>query len=205
MGEYAAGRVPRPLVAPVLGAAQPPLRSGRLLLRRFEPGDAGEVRRLAGNRKVSATTLNIPHPYGAGVAERWIGSHVKRWRLRVSASWAVTLADPQTLAGAITLNWIDRSTAELGYWIGEPYWGRGYCSEAAIAVIEFAFAELGIELILAEHLRANPASGRVMQKAGMRHAGSARRRGRDGARVDMETYQIRAAPGCREPVSRLDR
>lgn len=184
----------RPLVVPVLGGAQPPIRTARLLLRRFELEDTDEVRRLADNYHVSQTTLAIPYPYEAGDAERWIGTHAGNWKRRISASWAVTFADTQTLAGAITLTWIHRSAAELGYWIGEPFWGRGYCSEAARAVIEFAFAGLGIERIVAEHLRTNPASGRVMQKAGMHYVGRTRRRDRHRDRVDMEIYEFRAAP-----------
>jgi RimJ/RimL family protein N-acetyltransferase len=193
MAGQATGNAQHPFLGPAHRAAQPPIRSGRLLLRRFAAGDADEVSRLAGNRNVSATTLNIPYPYEAGVAEQWIGGHARNWATRSSANWAIVVDDSQTLAGAISLTWIERSTAELGYWIGEPFWGRGYCSEAARAVIEFAFAELEIERIVAEHLRTNPASGRVMQKAGMRHAGSARRRDRNRNRVEMEIYEIRAA------------
>jgi RimJ/RimL family protein N-acetyltransferase len=192
MTGQATGNAQRPFLGLVHRTAQPPIRTGRLLLRRFEAGDADEVRRLAGNRKVSATTLNIPHPYEAGVAELWIGGHARNWATRSSANWAIVVDDSQTLVGAISLTWINRSAAELGYWIGEPFWGRGYCSEAVRAVIEFAFAELDIERIVAEHLRTNPASGRVMQKAGMRHAGSARRRDRYRTRVEMEIYEIRA-------------
>lgn len=173
---------------------QPPITTGRLLLRRFELEDAGDVRRLAENRNLSKTTLNIPWPYGPGVAEKWIGTHARNWTFRTSASWAIIVAESQTLVGAITLTWMNRSTAELGYWIGEPYWGRGYCSEAAGALIQFAFAELGIKRLVAEHLRSNPASGRVMQKTGMRQVGSARRRDRYRDKVDMDIFEIRKTP-----------
>jgi RimJ/RimL family protein N-acetyltransferase len=188
------GHAREALIGPAHRAAQPPVRTGRLLLRRFEAEDADAVRRLADNRNVSETTLNMPWPYGPGVAERWIGRHAGNWASRSSASWAITFADTRTLTGAITLTWIHRSAAELGYWIGEPFWGRGYCSEAAGALIGFAFAELGIERIVAEHLRRNPASGRVMQKAGMQHVGSVRRRDRHRRMADMEIYEIRDTP-----------
>jgi RimJ/RimL family protein N-acetyltransferase len=55
-----------------------------------------------------------------------------------------------------------------------PYWGRGYATEAALAVIAFGFEELGLNRIYAQHMASNPASGRVMQKAGMRHEGTLR-------------------------------
>ena len=177
---------------------QPEIQTDRLLLRRFEPEDADEVRRLANNRNVSKTTLNIPYPYEPGVAEKWIGTHARNWAFRTSASWAVTIAAADTLVGSISLTWMNRSMVELGYWIGEPHWGKGYCSEAAAALIEYAFDRLRIERILAEHLRSNPASGRVMTKAGMRRVGTAKRRGRYSKRVDLEVYEIRR-PGAAVP------
>ena len=59
----------------------------------------------------------------------------------------------------------------MGYWIGLPYWNNGYCTEAARAVVDFAFTDLGLHRIFAHHLVRNPASGRVMQKIGMRFEG----------------------------------
>ena len=88
--------------------------------------------------------------------------------------------------------WINRTRAELGYWVGEPYWGNGYCSEAACALIDFGFEQLELKQIIAEHLRNNPASGRVMRKAGMQHIGSARKPDRERRKTDMEIYEIRA-------------
>lgn len=167
------------------------IATGRLVLRPFEPADAAAVRRLADNRAVSRTTLNLPHPYPPGTAEKWIAGQRRSWELRSSASYAITLAENGMLLGTITLSWINRTLAELGYWIGEPHWNRGYCSEATRALIEFAFANFEFSKIIAEHLQANPASGRVMQKAGMRHAGSRRKKDRDGNPARMEIYEIR--------------
>jgi RimJ/RimL family protein N-acetyltransferase len=61
--------------------------------------------------------------------------------------------------------------AELGYWVAVPYWNRGYCTEAARAVVTFGFDVLGLHRIQARHLTRNPPSGRVMQKIGMRQEG----------------------------------
>ena len=61
--------------------------------------------------------------------------------------------------------------AELGYWVGKPFWGQGYCTEAAQAVIAYGFQTLGLNRIQAHHFGRNPASGRVMQKLGMRYEG----------------------------------
>src|SRR4029077_20513221 len=67
-----------------------------------------------------------------------------------------------------------QENAELGYWIGKPYWGCGYCTEAGHAVLRYAFNELRLHRVHARHLSHNPASGRVMQKLGMRHEGRLR-------------------------------
>lgn len=171
---------------------QPEIETPRLLLRRFTLDDTEDVSRLANNYNVSRTTLTLPYPYEAGVAAQWIGSHARLWELRTCGTWAISLSATQTLVGAITLTWINRTRGELGYWIGESYWGNGYCSEAARALIDFGFEHLGMIRIVAEHLRSNPASGRVMAKAGMCHVGSRRKRDRHRRMADMEIYEIRS-------------
>jgi RimJ/RimL family protein N-acetyltransferase len=174
------------------GIEQPVIETSRLRLRPFVLGDAEVVRCLVNNYNVSKTTLNIPYPYEAGVAEKWIGGHARLWELRAQGSWAITRVASDTLLGAITLTWINRTSGELGYWIGESYWGNGYCSEAARALIAFGFERLEMMRIVAEHLRSNPASGRVMVKAGMRHAGSRRKRDRHRQMTDLDIYEIRS-------------
>lgn len=163
----------------------------RLRLRAFEAADAAAVQVLADSDALSRTTLNIPHPYPPGAAARWIGTHSRNRALRSSAAYAITLAETGTLLGSVTLTWINRTLAELGYWIGEPHWNNGYCSEAVRALIDFAFERLEISKIVAEHLAVNPASGRVMQKAGMIRVGSRRKKDRDGNPAEMEIYEIR--------------
>jgi len=172
---------------------QPEINTDRLLLRRFSLADAAEVRRLANNYAVAGATLEMPYPYEPGTAENWIGSHRRKWQFRDSAAYAVTLAETDVLLGAVSLTWINRSMAELGYWIGEPYWGNGYCSEAVRALIGFAFEQLDIDRIIAEHWRRNPASGRVMEKAGMRRFGSRFKKDRQRRRAELQIYEIRRA------------
>ena len=85
---------------------------------------------------------------------------------------------------------IDGAQGELGYWIGESYWGMGYCTEAAKALIQFSFHTLGLKKIVAEHLTSNPASGKVMKKAGMRHVLTTQKVDRHGVNASMEMYEI---------------
>ena len=149
----------------------PTLRTERLVLRPFVPEDAPTVQRLAGNRDVAATTLNIPHPYPDGEAESWIGTHADAWSEKRFLILAVT-TEAEGLVGAVTLELEEENRrGELGYWIGQPYWGRGYATEASRELIRYAFAQLGLNKIGAHYLGSNPASGRVMEKLGMRREG----------------------------------
>jgi RimJ/RimL family protein N-acetyltransferase len=149
-------------------AALPTIATGRLVLRPFTDADAGSVQRLAGDRLVAATTSLIPHPYEDGMAEAWIATHEASWEAGLGPTLAVTLAAAGGLVGAIGLaTGREDGVGELGYWIGVPWWGRGYATEAARALAGFGFAELGLRIVRARHFAANPASGRVLEKIGM--------------------------------------
>ena len=169
----------------------PVLTTERLKLRSFNHDDAEAVQTLAGNYNVSKSTLNIPHPYENGMAEEWITSHDKAWETKTGLVYAITLSNTNQLVGAISLHDIDGSQGELGYWIGEPYWGKGYCTEAARAFVEFSFENLRLNSIHAEHLTSNPASGRVMQNIGMRHVRREHKKDRYDKDSSMEIYEIR--------------
>ena len=150
---------------------QPILVTDRLLLRSFDLADAPEVQRLAGDYAVAATTL-LPYPYPAGLAGIWIASLREGIDRGDVAAFAVTLAPAGRLIGGVRLQ-IDGENArgELGFWVGRPFWGRGYATEAARAVIEYGFSVLNLHRIYAMHFSRNPASGRVMEKCGMVHEG----------------------------------
>ena len=146
----------------------PTVQTARLVLRPFSMGDAPAVQALVGERDVASTTLNIPHPYEDGMAERWIGTHQERFDRGESLIFAIVRRIDDDLIGAISLAVSARhARAELGYWIGKPFWNQGHCTEAARAVVRYGFEVLGLERVLARHLPRNPASGRVMQKLGI--------------------------------------
>lgn len=146
----------------------PTLETSRLYLRPFEIWDALEVQRLAGDFRIADTTLRIPHPYEDGMAEAWIAQQSDTSLQSAEIVFAIVRKQDAALLGAIGLAGIGGGKAELGYWIGVPYWNQGYCSEAGIAILDFAFSELGLKRIIANHFRRNPASGRVLQKLGMK-------------------------------------
>ncbi|HEY1011930.1 MAG TPA: GNAT family protein [Herpetosiphonaceae bacterium] len=171
---------------------QPALATERLVLRPFALSDAPAVKALAGAPEVARTTLNVPHPYPDGAAEDWIGRHAGFFASRQAVVYAVTLRADGALCGSISLGIArQHERAEMGYWFGMAFWGRGYATEAARALCDFGFRSLGLNRIYAQHFAANPASGRVMQKVGMAYEGTLRQHHRkDGEYVDSLCYAI---------------
>lgn len=171
---------------------RPTLETGRLILRPFALTDAPAVKRLAGDREMASTTLNIPHPYEDGMAEKWISAHQQQFEKGELVNFAVTLRPDGSLIGAMGLRITPAHFhAELGYWIGKPYWNHGYATEAAKVVVRYGFEVAGLNRIHAHHFTRNPASGRVMQKIGMKHEGRMRQFVKKwDAFEDLEMYAI---------------
>jgi ribosomal-protein-alanine N-acetyltransferase len=167
---------------------RPILRTRRLVLRPFTLADAPRVQQLAAAREVALNTLSIPHPYPDGAAEDWISSHEAKFE-QGHINFAI---DDGLLVGAIGLvTKREDDVAEIGYWIGLPYWGRGYASEAAEAVVRYGFEDQNLNKIYAAHFTRNPASGRVLQRLGMRHEGTLRQQNKKWDEyVDSELYAI---------------
>ena len=182
-------------------AATRRISTERLTLRPFTLVDAARVPRLAGDEEIARYTLNIPHPYEDGMAEAWIESHPDRFQAGESATFAITLRDERLLIGAIGLKFAPRHRrAEMGYWVARDRWGRGYATEAAWAVLRYAFAERGLHKVVATHLAPNIASGRVMQKIGMRQEGVQREHVlKNGRFVDLVLYGILREDWERQP------
>ena len=144
----------------------PKLETPRLVLRQFTQADAGSVQKLAGDPAVAATTATVPHPYLDGMAETWIATHSSLFSQQKSLVLALEKKSTQELVGCISLA-ISGNEAEMGYWVGQDYWNSGFCTEAAGALLKFAFESLNLQKIFAHYLARNPGSGRVMEKIGM--------------------------------------
>jgi RimJ/RimL family protein N-acetyltransferase len=170
----------------------PTLETERLVLRAFGLNDAAEVQRLAGDMAIADTTLNIPHPYEDGMAEEWISKHQDTFVKEQGVTLAVTRKSDGSLVGAISLMRSAKShQAELGFWIGKPYWNHGFCTEEGQAILQYAFTERALLRIHACHITRNPASGRVMAKLGMLHEGVRRKHVRKWDKCeDLELYGI---------------
>ncbi len=139
----------------------------RLAGRLFRDADAADIAAIAGDVDVARMTGSIPHPYGVESAEGWILTHWGKRRRGVDHTFAVIRKNDGALVGSAGL--FKRragSMWELGYMLGRNFWGRGYATEAARGVIAWGRAELGAEAITASVFADNPASARVLEKAG---------------------------------------
>jgi RimJ/RimL family protein N-acetyltransferase len=168
----------------------PTLQTERLLLRPFRRADMPELIRLAGDRKIAATTLRIAHPYTENDAEGFfqlLKDADKKW-------FAIELIENAALIGSVGLRVeAAEGRAELGYWIGVPYWGKGYATEAATAALRHGFEDLKLNRIFATHFGHNSASGNILRKIGMKHEGCQRQHYlKWGEYVDSELYGILA-------------
>jgi RimJ/RimL family protein N-acetyltransferase len=171
---------------------RPTLTTARLKLRPFQLTDAEQVVRLAGAREVADTTLHIPHPYREEDALDWITSQEIAFDRGDAVTFAIERKQDGQLLGAIGLHSNrDHRYAEMGYWIGGPYWNQGYCTEAAGRSLQYAFEKLGLHRVQARHFSRNQASGRVMQKIGMQREGTLRQAVLKWDRFeDLELYSI---------------
>lgn len=147
------------------------LHTERLLMRAPQMEDAPAIQRLVSVPEIARTTLNIPHPYPDDGAIEWLTRSQDNISRGVY-SFAITLKSDGTYLGTMGLHVNDQHQhAEVGYWIGVPYWGNGYATEALIRLIQFGFKIVGLQRIYAEYFGDNPASRRVMEKAGMTYEG----------------------------------
>ena len=162
------------------------LKTERLILRSLTVADAPDIKRLAGERAVALNTLNIPHPYPDGAAEAWIAKH------ETTPEMAFAIEHQGQFIGAIGLVLErDHDRAELGYWIGVPFWGKGFATEAGRAMVRFAFDEKALHRVTAQVFSRNEASARVLEKIGMKCEGKLRQHFKKwGEFVDVDYYAI---------------
>lgn len=145
----------------------PEIRTERLVLRAPCRRDARAITRLINDRRIAENTARIPHPYGLADAHAFLAQSN---RDPAQPSLLITLADG-TIVGGCGIHVLDGRDPEPGYWIGVPYWGRGYATEAARAMVDHAFTELGHERLSCRARVTNPASRRVLEKCGFQWTG----------------------------------
>ena len=148
----------------------PLISTPRLVLRRPDKDDAVDIAFLANNPKIASMVARMPHPYTMRDAHSFI-ARVKDGGPN-GCMYAVTMAATGRFIGCAGLDSSKGNGLELGYWLGEPFWGEGFATEASHALADLAFRDTDVPLITASCRLSNLASRRVIQKSGFQHAGN---------------------------------
>jgi ribosomal-protein-alanine N-acetyltransferase len=144
------------------------LETGRLILRSPESHDVPHFVPLIGNFLVAKNLTKVPHPYTKADGNRWIAEVRATRASGDDYPFALIRKDDGAFIGVCAVH--PARNFEFGYWLGEPFWGRGYASEAAHRVARFAFEVLGAKKLLAGYMHGNSASARVLAKLGFVHS-----------------------------------
>ena len=165
------------------------LKLARCTLRPWRVGDETSLVRNANNRRVWHNLSRLPHPYTRQDADAWIA----RASTHVPVVDFAIVVDGDAVGGiGVELGRdVFLRSAEVGYWLGEPYWGRGIATEALRAVTEYAFATFDLCRLQAGVFEWNPASMRVLEKAGYTLEARHRRNvTKDGKTIDRVVYAL---------------
>jgi RimJ/RimL family protein N-acetyltransferase len=165
------------------------ISTARLTLRPWARQDLNRLVKLGNNYAVAKNLSTFPHPYSMRDAEEWFAMQGAQFLYPDNIGGTLCIALEGEAIGGIGIHPERMEHPELGYWLGEPYWGKGYATEAAAALIAYAFTEGGLNAICAGHYWDNHASGRVLTKLGFRYTVESNRfckaRGQEVRCLDM--------------------
>ena len=148
---------------------RPVIETRRLTLRSPVPADVERVAAFCVDHDVARMTTRMPSPYTRGHAEDFVARCGAQDRARDN-TFAIDLPD-EGLIGIVGMFTTAEGEVELGYWIGRPYWGRGYATEATRGALDWARERWKKRYVMAGHFADNEASGRVLVKAGFLYTG----------------------------------
>lgn len=170
----------------------PTLLTPRLVLRPARMSDAEDMYEYSRDPEVARHVLWDAHT-SIHQTRAYLRFLIRQYRNASPATFVIALRESGKVIGTIGFMWLqtDNRSAEVGYSLSRAYWNQGIMSEALKTVLEFGFTKLGLNRIEAQHEFDNPASGRVMLKAGMCHEGTLRQRVYNKGRyADVELYAI---------------
>jgi RimJ/RimL family protein N-acetyltransferase len=142
------------------------LETERLTLRRPTLADVKAIAGLANDRRIAENTRRLPHPYLQDHAVEFVRAMANEQRETV-----FLIENNHTPIGIVGVDWRQPEAPELGYWLGFEHWGQGFGTEAARAVIDFAFEEFDIEHLISGARVANPSSRNILEKCGFQWSG----------------------------------
>ena len=168
------------------------LQTERLILGAFEKVPAKTWLGIIRDKEVAQTTLSLPHPCTLKDAKLWRGQQIEAIKQGRVLRWSVIKKDGDDVIGGLKLSLNQRfNSAEIGYWVGKKYWGHGYASEAAPAVLNYGFSELKLNRIEAFSMVINKASSKILLNLGMRKEGLHRQLIRRWDNyIDVESFAI---------------
>jgi RimJ/RimL family protein N-acetyltransferase len=142
------------------------LETERLMLRRPTLADVKAIAHLANDRRIAENTRRLPHPYSQDHAIEFVRAIANHNRETV-----FLIENNHTPIGVVGVDWREADAPELGYWLGVEHWGQGFGTEAARAVIDFAFEEFDVEHLISGARVANPSSRNILEKCGFQWSG----------------------------------
>jgi RimJ/RimL family protein N-acetyltransferase len=141
------------------------LETERLVLRQPTLADVKAIARVVGDKRVSINLRRVPHPYSADDAISFVTTTA------ATIDTVFLVEHERAAVGLVGVSWENENAPELGYCFGVDHWGKGYATEAARAVIDYAFEEFAIDQLLAGARVLNPASRHVLEKCGFQWTG----------------------------------
>lgn len=141
------------------------LETERLALRKPTLADVKAITHLANDRRIAEMTRRLPYPYLQDHAETFVNT------LSDTAESVFLIELDHRPIGMAGIDWREAESPELGYWLGVDHWGQGFATEAARAVIDYAFDEFAIEHLVSGARVANPASRNILEKCGFQWSG----------------------------------
>ena len=159
-------------------------------IRSLQPGDAPALAKYGNNRAIWRNLWDRhPYPYSIEDAEKWIQFAMGREPETIFA--VASREEAIGCIGMLPQEDVARISAEVGYWLGEPFWNRGIATGALRMLTEYAFGELELVRLYATVMEWNPASARVLEKAGYQYEGRLRRSvAKDGQIIDQWLYAM---------------
>jgi RimJ/RimL family protein N-acetyltransferase len=163
----------------------------RLLLRPPVLADAQPIARLLGDWEVARWLVRVPYPYRLEHARAWVERSAEERAGGAGWPFVIQLRGSDVLVGSMDLSVEpDRMSGTLGYWLGQPYWGQGYATEAALAMVEFGFEVALLTRIVAHALPDNARSLEVLEKAGLVRTERRIEETFDSGRVEVESLML---------------
>ncbi len=146
----------------------PEIYTKRLYMGEIREQDIPDIVKYANNKNIAKNTINLPSPYSVDHALEWIEMQKNGFESQKQMIFGIKKRDDDAFVGGVSLDLdFQHYKAEMGYWIAEPFWNKGFASEACKEIVNYGFFRLDLNKIYATHFLFNGASEKVLQKIGM--------------------------------------